>query len=164
MDQEAEVSAADLAIQGHSPKEYTFKQTKYGEHLPKCPFALVLCAPRSSGKTWAIVDMVVRLYKGVFERVYVWSPSVSVDSAWKPVKDYVQKSLHVDPEKETLFMDRWDDDEVGRLFNQQARIAQYQKEPLDGSRSTPCSGSSMTSPTRRRSRTERAEASTAAAG
>ena len=40
--------------------------------------------------------MILDIYRTVFERVYIWSPSISVDSYWTPVKRYIQDELKVD--------------------------------------------------------------------
>jgi len=49
--------------------------------------------------------MVLDLYrtkggKSPFSRVYIWSPSVSADPAWRPVKKYIREELGVDEDKE----------------------------------------------------------------
>ena len=51
--------------------------------------------------------MKLDIYRNVFERVYVWSAAVSVDSNWTPVKKYIQDELKVDLEKEKCFFDEY---------------------------------------------------------
>ena len=48
--------------------------------------------------------MILDIYRDVFERIYVWSPSISVDSNWLPVKKYIQDNLKVDLEKGELYV------------------------------------------------------------
>ena len=74
------------------------------EHLPTVPLRMVVAGPSGCGKTMLIVCMITQLYrrksgKSVFERIYVFSPSVHADPAWRPVKDFVKKELEV-PDKE----------------------------------------------------------------
>jgi hypothetical protein len=80
------------AIKVHDTASYSSKQSRFS-HLPPTPLRGILCAPSGSGKTVTMVDMVVRLYSKVFERVYVFSPTVFLDHAWKPVFDYSEKVL-----------------------------------------------------------------------
>ena len=47
----------------------------------------MLVGPSGSGKTVLLTSMILDIYKGCFSKVYIWSPSVEVDSTWKPVKD-----------------------------------------------------------------------------
>ena len=65
-------------------KEYDFKQSKY-EVAPKLPFAQIITGPSGSGKGILLQSMILDIYRGVFERTYIWSPSISVDSNWTPV-------------------------------------------------------------------------------
>ena len=58
--------------------------------------------PINSGKS-----VLVRLYQHAFQRVYVFSPSIFIDSAWKPVFKYVEKTLGVDSEQEQWAFDEW---------------------------------------------------------
>ena len=70
--------------------EYEFTQSRYPQ-LPEIPFRAIVAAPSGAGKTVLLQSMVLDLYrtksgKSPFSRVYIWSPSVNVDPAWKPVK------------------------------------------------------------------------------
>ena len=70
-------------------KEYSSKQSNY-EIAPKLPMRSMLCGPSSSGKTVLLSNMILDIYRGCFSRIYIWSPSINVDSTWKPVKDYIR--------------------------------------------------------------------------
>ena len=98
---------AELRIQQHPTPSFTCTQPEH-VHLPSLPCRGLLLGPSGSGKTLALVDMLVRLYKGCWARIYVFSPSVDVDSAWLPVKKYVEDDLKVDPKKEKCFYSEWD--------------------------------------------------------
>ena len=71
---------------------YDFKQSKH-EVAPK------LTGPSGSGKTVLLINMILDIYKNCFERIYIWSPSINVDSVWLPVKKYIQEEMKVDNEK-----------------------------------------------------------------
>ena len=76
-------------------KEHTCKQGHYGDIVPKLPMSSMLVGPSGSGKTVLLTNMILDIYKGCFSRIYIWSPSIEVDSTWKPVKDYIRD--HIKP-------------------------------------------------------------------
>ncbi|CAE7449406.1 unnamed protein product [Symbiodinium pilosum] len=49
--------------------------------------------PSKSGKSTALVSMILEQYRGCFERIIIFSPSINVDDSWKPVKKYVEKVM-----------------------------------------------------------------------
>ena len=55
----------------------------------------MLVGPSGSGKTVLLTNMILDMYKGCFSRIYIRSPSIEVDSTWKPVKDYIRD--HIKP-------------------------------------------------------------------
>ena len=121
------VKMKGLAIKMHPTEEWSTKGSKY-EHLPPTPFRGVLLSPSGQGKTRCLVDMIVRLYRGAFERIYVFSPSVHVDSAWGPVKDYIEKDMKIDGSKEPFFFDTWDNDVVKEIIDTQRRVIEESKK------------------------------------
>ncbi len=84
---------ADIRI--HDKSSFSCAQSKH-EHLPRLPSRGIFLAPSGQFKTTAIVDLVLRHYRGCFERVVVLSPSVDIDPAWEAVKDYSRDVLGVD--------------------------------------------------------------------
>jgi ABC-type proline/glycine betaine transport system ATPase subunit len=66
-------------------KEYKSKQSKY-DVAPRVPFRSCVLGPSGSGKTVLLVNMILDIYRDVFERIYIFSPSISVDHSWDPVK------------------------------------------------------------------------------
>ena len=72
--------------------------------------------------------MLVRLYKGCWARIYVFSPSVDVDSAWLPVKKYVEEGLGVDQQKEQCFFSHWDPAALQSIVDGQKKLVEYQKK------------------------------------
>ena len=70
---------------------YEFAQSKHPQ-LPEIPFRAIVAAP-SGARTTALLQSILDLYrtkggKSPFSRVYTWSPSVIMDPAWIPVKNY----------------------------------------------------------------------------
>ena len=66
--------------------------------------------------------MILDIYKDVFERIYVWSPSISVDSNWLPIKKYIQDNLKVNFEKERCMFDEYIPEEVEEVIKRQHKI------------------------------------------
>ena len=64
--------------------DYTCKQSK-PTHLPNVPLRIILLAPSGSGKTVLLTNLILNQYRGCFERIYVFSPSIDLDNTWLPV-------------------------------------------------------------------------------
>ena len=73
-------------------KEFTSKQSKY-DVVGKLPLRDILLAPSGGGKKVLMSNMILDIYKDCFDRIYLFSPSIDVDKTWKPVKEYIEKSL-----------------------------------------------------------------------
>jgi len=104
-----------LAIQTHPAPQYEFKGSQY-DHLPKVPLRGLVLGPSGSGKGVFLCDLICRLYRGCFERVYVWSPSVDLDHQWDAVKKYSSEVLGVDQSKEKTFFNTWDESEINKVI------------------------------------------------
>lgn len=55
--------------------------------LPQHEFSMLIVAPKGSGKTNFICNMILKHYKGYFHRVIVCSPTVNNDPKWDIVKN-----------------------------------------------------------------------------
>ena len=63
----------------------------------------------------------------MFSRVYIWSPSVEVDSTLKPVKDYIRD--HIKPsDREKCYSDSYDPSELEQVIKTQQKLIYYQKD------------------------------------
>ena len=81
----------------------------------------MLVGPSGSGKTALLTNMILDIYKGCFSRIYIWSPSIEVDSTWKPVKDYIRD--HIKPnDREKYYFDPYDPAEVEQVINTQKML------------------------------------------
>ena len=69
-------------------REYETKQSKY-VMVPQVPFRSIVLGPSGSGKTILLQNMILDIYKDCFSRIYIFSPSIEVDSTWLPVKQYI---------------------------------------------------------------------------
>ena len=108
-------------------KEYNCKQSKYSDVVPKLPMRSMLVGPSSSGKTVLLSNMILDIYRDCFSRIYIWSPSINVDSTWKPVKDYIQD--HIKPnDREKIYFDSYEPSELEAVIKTQQKVIDYQKE------------------------------------
>jgi hypothetical protein len=124
---ELNVKMPAAVIKLHKTEEWTTKGSKY-EHLPPTPMRGLLYSPSGNGKTVLLVDMILRLYRGAFERIYVFSPSVHIDSTWVPVKDYIENDLKIDGDKEPFFFDKWEPEVLNEIVETQKRVIEESKK------------------------------------
>ena len=59
------------------------------------------------GEDAGLMGILWHQYRGCFERINVWPPSVDIDMAWVPVERYGENELNVDLSKESCFVDEW---------------------------------------------------------
>ena len=108
-------------------KEYNSKQSKYNDVVPKLPMRSMLVGPSGGVKTVLLTNMILDIYRDCFSRVYIWSPSINVDSTWKPVKDYIRD--HIKPnEREMCYFDSYEPSELEAVIKTQQKVIDYQKE------------------------------------
>ena len=115
---------AEIRVHDHS--KWECKQSKHA-HLPKLPSRGILLGPSGSGKTTIMTSMILDHYRGCFERIYIWSPSIHLDSAWNPVKEYIR--IHLNGEDtEKVYYDEWDADAMQKVIDEQTKITKACKE------------------------------------
>ena len=107
--------------------EYSFKQSRF-KHLPPVPIRGALVGASGSGKSRALVSLLLHQYRGAFERIFIFSPSVDIDATWLPVKRYVEDTLKVDTDKESCFFSEWDPAELERIISEQYKLVEWQKK------------------------------------
>jgi hypothetical protein len=95
-------------------------------HLPKHPIRAIVAASSGGGKTYVMIEMILQQYRGVWDKIYVFSPSATVDRQWEPVKDYVKRHLR---QKEEPFHEDFDSELVEELLAQQHHEVQSAKHP-----------------------------------
>ena len=89
------------------------------ESAPKVPFRALITGPSGSGKSNLLINFIFDIYTGVFERIYIWSPSINVDTIWLPVKKYIEETMKVDSDKEQCFFEEFDPHDMERVINTQ---------------------------------------------
>ena len=76
------------------PKEIKWNWAQPGEPFPPAPRRICFLGPSGSGKTTTLISMLLGPYKKIYKGLYVFSPSVQIDSAWDPVKEFVKNLKH----------------------------------------------------------------------
>jgi hypothetical protein len=106
-------------------REYEVKQSKYNI-VGKVPIRSILLAPSYSGKTVLIQNMILDIYKDLFERVYIFSPSVHIDHTWYPVKAYIDKKMKLNEDEQKLYYDEYDPATLEKISTHK-KVIEYQK-------------------------------------
>jgi len=117
----------EISIKPIQIKEYEVKQSKYHQ-CGKLPIRSVILGPSGSGKTVLLQNMILNLYKGCFERIYIFSPSIDVDASWEPVKEFIEEKMDVhETDDEQFFFDHYDPDGLEHIISTQNKIVKHMK-------------------------------------
>ena len=111
-------------------KEYEVKQSKYHQ-CGKLPIRSILLGPSGAGKGILLQNMILDIYKGCFERVYVFSPSINVDMTWIPVKEYLNKTINLSENEPPLFYDTNDQENLEKIIDTQKKVTEHLKSKKD---------------------------------
>ena len=106
-------------------KEYIVKQSKYAI-APKLPIRSIILGPSGSGKSILLQSMILDIYRGMFDQIYIFSPSVYVDdTVWEPVRNYINGKVNFIKDK--VYFDSYDHDELEKIIENQRKVIEYQK-------------------------------------
>ena len=86
--------------------QYHTRQSKY-DNAARLPRRSIILGPSGSGKTVLLTNMILDIYKNCFSRIYIFSPSINVDSVWIPVKKYIEHEMNIDPRKEQCYFEEY---------------------------------------------------------
>ena len=75
-----------------------------------------------------LISLILEQCRGVFERIYIFSPSIDIDDGWIPVKKYIEQDLGVNTEREQAYWDEWDEPALRRIIQQQRKITEASKK------------------------------------
>ena len=117
-----------------SINDFTYTQSGHTT-VPKPPLRGVLLAPSGAGKTVLLSNLILKIYRGCFERIYVFSPSVNVDQTWEAVKKYQEDVMKVkETDEENLYFENYNPADLEHIIETQHKVILLQKN-----RSTPIS-------------------------
>ena len=75
-----------------------------------------------------MLDLLLRHYRGAFDRIYLYSRSASLDKGWDPLRKYVEEVQHVNQDDEPTFFDEFDGKALQEQMDLQMRVAAYAKK------------------------------------
>ena len=70
----------------------------YGEPFGDLPTSMLLVAQTASGKTMILLNLLLRYYKDMFQRIWFFSPSIKLDPQYAPLRKYLEKMSDQDKE------------------------------------------------------------------
>jgi hypothetical protein len=114
-------------IKAPSTKTYNIKQSKY-DVVPKVPFKSVIYAPSNSGKTVLITNLIEHIYRGCFERVYIFSPSIAIDDSWQSTKKYLDNAIKLSDDEPPLYHSNFDESVVEEIMTTQKKVIDHIKK------------------------------------
>ena len=110
-------------------KDYTSKQSKYSQ-CAKLPMRSIVLGPSGSGKAILLQNMILDIYAGCFDKIYIFSPSVNLDHTWQPVKAYIKDKLKIkdDDKEDPIYYDEYVPEELLKIIETQTKITNYMKK------------------------------------
>ena len=75
-----------------------------------------------------MLDLLLRHYRGAFDRIYLYSRSATLDKGWDPLRKYVEEVQHVNQDDEPTFFDEFDSKALQEQMHLQMRVAAYAKK------------------------------------
>jgi hypothetical protein len=94
----------------------------YGPPFPDTPSNFLLCAPTASGKSQIVLNLILKYYRGMFARVWIFCPTTRLDPQYKPLIEYLEKMT--DQKKEPLIFEEFDPVKVGQILDEQRAIVE----------------------------------------
>ena len=73
-----------------------------------------------------MLDLLLRHYRGAFDRIFLYSPSATLDKGWGPLRRYIEEVQHVSKNEQTFF-DEFDETAMQEQIALQMRVAEYAK-------------------------------------
>ncbi len=108
-------------------KEYPCKQSKH-EHVPKVPLKMILLVPSGSSKAFLLSNLILNIYRGCFERIFVFSPSIDIDKTWEPVEKHQSDDMKaIEKDKDTLYSNHYNPSDLEHVIDTQHRIIKLMK-------------------------------------
>jgi len=99
-------------------------ENPHGAPFPSLPSSWVFSGPTCSGKSQAWLSLILRVYKGMWDRIFVFSPSILVDDSYQELRKYLDK---MSP-REKLYFDDMDMNALGKIIADQTAIVEMCKK------------------------------------
>ena len=98
------------------------------ENLPDLSLRFCFAGVSGAGKGVCMLDLLLRHYRGKFDRIYLYSRSATLDKGWDPLRKYVEEVQHVNQDEEQTFFDDFDPKALREQMDLQMRVAEYAKK------------------------------------
>ena len=121
------VNLSHPGIQEHPHPTFENRTSNFA-NLPDLNLRIAFCGVSGSGKGYAILDMLLRHYRGKFDRIYLYSKSATIDKNWDPLRRYVEEVQGVDQRDEKTFFDEFDAEALQEQMDMQMQVAEYAKK------------------------------------
>ena len=73
------------------------------------------------------MNLILRYYKGLFARVFVFSPNIKIDPTYGPLRKFLDQ-MSSDPQREPLYFDDLDQTQLGKIIDEQQAICESCKK------------------------------------
>lgn len=106
-------------------------------HMPKLPVRMIVSGQSGAGKGVTVANMLLRkeLYRDCFAKIFYFSASGSLDHNLKPLKEYCENVLRMDPDKEPCLFDHWNTEALEEIVTRQQKVITALKR--DGKKKLP---------------------------
>ena len=109
-------------------QEFNVKQSKY-DMVGKLPTRAIICAPSGGGKTVLLSNLILDVYRNCFSRIYIFSPSITIDYTWAPVKKHIEHDMKaIESEDDKFYYDEYDPIALDHIIETQHKITDYMKK------------------------------------
>lgn len=128
------VPRKNLAVQSVDPRQKFHHPPAAFPHLPQHEFSLMMVAPPGSGKTNLLCWMILKLYKGYFNRIVVCSTTLDNDEKWNYVmkqKGLIQRNKKLEAIMDGLAKSK-NNKKWKLIHGDETKIGQEEEEKFDG--------------------------------
>ena len=63
----------------------------------------------------------------MFSRIYIFSPSINVDSVWLPVKKYIEHEMKINTKEEQCYFEECNSNDLKNIIDTQHKIIEFMK-------------------------------------
>ena len=67
----------------------------------------------------------------MFSRIYIFSPSINVDSVWLPVKKYIDHEIKINTKEEQCYFEEYNSNDLKNIIDTQHKIIEFMKSKKD---------------------------------
>ena len=100
---------------------YEVKQSRYN-WVPALPCRIGLNSPSGGGKTTILINLLMDVYKGCFDAIFIFSHSVNIDASWTEPKKLI------DAMGTGGYYDHFDENKIQTILKDHMTHVAYQKK------------------------------------